>query len=133
MNDQRKTGTIELSALEHSIEEIKNERGIFIPFNPNPSVYVGKKKDGRDKVVLDVEFKETPNGHADELIKAKITSEGFRRMNLKDAPSSTWDKYTPILGNTFNQHLPTKEKTKNQQYDDLPPDTMPDDLKGDWK
>lgn len=138
----RKTGSIELSAIEHKIVSCDNEEGIFIPFKRNPQIYVGQKKTGEPKVTLDFELKDTPNGHADMLVKAKVTSEGYKRLNLKNADKETWDRYTPILGNvTFDQkeqpqqsqQVQTVETVQTAQpVDDLPPGDFPQELAGGW-
>lgn len=133
--NKRKTGSIELSALEHKMATMDGQDGIFIPFHPNPSIYVGQKSDGREKVVLDIEYKDTPKGHAPEMIKAKVTSDGYKRLNLKNADRETWDRYTPILGHTYEKgsaQKPEQAAPASDDYDDLPPDNMPSDLAGDW-
>lgn len=127
-------GHIRLSELKHEVATKAGVQGIFIPFNPNPCIYVNTK-DGKTTVDLDVEVIPTPNSkYSNKMVKASLPK-SYREQNGVSFDSDRYKELTPILGNLKTYEFDDQAKGGAQAQTALgPDDDLPEGLNanGEW-
>ncbi len=124
-------GNIALTNLVHETRICGGKKGIFIPLDDNPCLYLSEKN-GRKTINLDIEVKPTPNNKfgSDFMVKASVGKENRQRLGID---RDELERYTPILGNlrTFEfeerQEGPAPQEKAQQPLPDLP-----EEFDGSW-
>lgn len=108
------------------------KKGIFIPVDDNPSIYVKVREDGKKTINLDIEIVETPNntyGNS-HLIKLNIGREN--RQKLGNLSREQQDQLTPIVGNIRRFEFETQDNNGVGQQGGYQGEDMPAEFSDTW-
>lgn len=97
------------------------QRGIFIPVDENPSIYVGDKGAYASVRVVEHESTFGDKTHT-HFIAAAIDSKKRRDELEAQYGKETVKTFTPILGNAIDYNAASESYDEEQEDDDLPPD-----------
>ena len=126
-------GNIALTNLVHQTRICEGKKGIFIPLEDNPCLFLSEKN-GKKTINLDIEVKPTPNNKygSDFMVKASVGRENRQKLGIS---REEMERYTPILGNlrTFEfedrqQGAPTGQGTAPSG----PAPDLPEEFDGSW-
>lgn len=127
-------GYIEVSRLAHRLirDPKTGKKGIFIPMEDNPCLYVVERETVEDGVSrteksirINAEIVPILNSQfgSNFMIKAKPSKESYDRLRGKG--DEEWDKASPVLG--YTRHYDAVPDPQRPD-DDLPPDDIPEEI-----
>ena len=125
-------GNIALTNLVHETRICGGRKGIFIPIEDNPCLYLSEKS-GKKTINLDIEVKPTPNNKygSDFMVKASVGKENRQRLGIG---REQMDRYTPILGNLKTFEFDERQVAAEESARDVPYQgtDMPEEFDGAW-
>ena len=128
-------GNIALTNLVHETRIFGGRKGIFIPLEDNPCLYLSEKN-GKRTINLDIEVKPTPNNKygSDYMVKASVGKDNRQRLGLS---REDLDRCTPILGNLRTcefeeRQQPSPAQPAAQSGKPLPGPDLPEEFDGSW-
>lgn len=123
-------GYIEVSKLAHRLikDPKTGKKGIFIPVDDNPCLYVVEKETVENGVSrteksirINAEIVPILNSQfgSNFMIKAKPSKDNYEKMRGKS--DEEWDKASPVLGYTKHYDaVPDRKEQEEQEPEDLP-------------
>lgn len=126
-------GYIEISKLAHRLikDPKTGKKGIFIPMDDNPCLYVTEREiseNGKTRVEktirINSEIVPLVNSKygSNFMIKAKPSKENYDKLRGKS--DDDWDAASPVLG--YTKHYDAVPDAPED--DDLPPDDLPEEF-----
>lgn len=126
-------GYIEISKLAHRLikDPKTGKKGIFIPMDDNPSLYVTVRETSENGVTreeksirINAEIVPLTNSKfgSNFMIKAKPSKDNSDKLRGKS--NEEWDAASPVLG--YTKHYDAVPDTDDM--DDLPPDDLPEEF-----